>query len=377
MTIPLFKVLMTDEAKQNAVTVLGSGHIAQGPKVDQFEAQLTKYLRVPTTRRLVTVNSGTSALDLAMHLVGIGKGDEVITTPMTCAATNIHLAHRGATIVWADVDPVSGLIDPEDVARKITKKTRAVIAVDWQGTLCNYHRLRSAIGKQIKIIEDAAHAFGALTVNGATPAEGQADYICYSFQAIKHLTTGDGGAVIVPKQQADLARRLRWFGLDRTLPDNQRFAQDIAEPGFKYHMNDLAAAIGLGNLPAARQAVLTHRDNAAYYRMRFAQLQTPHFLGCASSLFSPTSAAWIFTILVDEPIPFTQHMARRGITVSSVHKRNDHHSGLKPVKALKAPLVGLDHFAAHQIAIPCGWWVPPEDREVIANAVEDWTTRSW
>lgn len=339
--IPLFKVFMAPEAALNVASVLASGYIGQGPQVEVFEVELAHLLGTD----VLTTNSCTSAIDLALHLIGIRAGDEVITTPVTCTATNSPIVNRGATPVWADVDPLTGLIDPADVARKVTRHTKAIMAVDWGGALCDYTALRR---HGIPIIQDAAHSLTA-GVGG--------DYVCYSFQAIKHLTTGDGGALITPPDQMERARLLRWYGLDRRSKADFRCEQNIIEVGYKYHMNDIAAAIGLANLPHMEHVIADHRRNTVFYDRAFNR-QSPR-----------PSACWLYTLLVDDRPGFISYMADCGIQCSPVHARNDHHSAFYfPI----SDLLGVDYFASRNVAIPVGWWLSDSDRRAVVNAVQAW-----
>ena len=138
--------------------VLFSGLITQGPKVDEFEEKLANFIG---NKKILTVNSGTSALHLALDLANVQEGDEVISTPMTCTATNWPiLAHR-AKIVWADIDPDTGNIDTESIKRCITKKTKAIMVVDWGGYPCDIDMIKGYVG-DIPVIEDVAHSFGAV-----------------------------------------------------------------------------------------------------------------------------------------------------------------------------------------------------------------------
>lgn len=349
---------MAPSASDAVSTVLQSGYIAQGPAVEQFENQLA---RLFGTNDLVTVNSGTSALHLALHLIGVGPGDEVITTAQTCVATNGGIVLRGATPVFVDVDPHSGLIDPDAVKSAITPKTKAIIAVDWAGHPCEYDALKS---HGIPVIQDAAHAVGTVYQSKHIAQTG-GDYVCFSFQAIKHLTTGDGGALVVPTDQLERARRLRWFGLERN-PEGvrHRFEQDIAESGYKFHMNDIAAAIGLANLPHLAGILERHALNA---------LQLHAMLKGVSGIQLPPkdlrSSWWLFTVKVEDPYAFGDRMAERGIMCSPVHARNDRMTTFGEARCV-GDLKGLEEFARMQISIPVGWWVTEEDLEEIAEAVE-------
>jgi len=376
--IPLFKVNMSPRAGDLVADVLQSGQIAEGPKVQIFEYELAA--RLLAQPKIVSVNSGTSALHLAYHLADIRPGDVVIATPMTCAATITPLVHLGAEIVWADVGMISGHIVPRSVAelvemysrtRPIERRLKAVVAVDWAGTPAPYEELRRVVPAHIPIIEDAAHAFGATRQDGTPIAAAAARdnlFVCYSFQAIKHLTCGDGGALVCPNPElTDRARRLRWFGLDRRSKVDFRAGQDIHEAGYKFHMNDIAATIGIANLDLAQAAVLAHRANAQRYFEAFCPLAGPRLV---PPPWHPGSSWWLYTVLVEDRPGFQRYMAEQGIETSQVHRRNDEH----PAFPQRSPvsLSGLDHFSARQVSIPVGWWVTPEQIDYVIGAVRDW-----
>lgn len=350
--IPMFRVLMSGEAYHLVGGVLGSGYIGQGPRVVEFERALHEVYgtHVPP----LTVNSCTSALDLAMHLCDVGPGRTVVTTPQTCTATNSPIVTRGAGIIWADVDPITGLIDPDDVARKIRPNTAAIVAVDWAGRPCDYPALRS---HGVPVIQDAAHrAPRALGAHG--------DYVCLSFQAIKHLTTGDGGALVVPGVQYERARLLRWYGLDRESKADFRCEQDITEVGYKYHMNDISAAIGIGNLDAAQRMAKRARDNARLLDDYLADLP-----GLDRPPYDDACDFWLYTILVDNRASLEVRLRRAGIASSQVHARNDRHTAFAACAVGGFNLPGLESFAARQLSIPVGWWVTEADVLRIANVI--------
>lgn len=364
--IDLFRPFMAKEAAEMVARTLtpdvdGRLYVGEGPRVQEFESAFAAL--VGSTQVPLALNSCTSALDLALHLIGVGLGDEVITTPMTCTATNGVIVNRGGKIVWADVDPVTGLIDPQDALRKLTNRTKAIMAVDWAGRSCDYVQIRRLANRPwdfIPIIQDAAH-------NLFVDQQNRGDYVAWSFQAIKHLTTGDGGALLVPECERERARLLRWYGLDRTSSADFRCSQDIKEAGFKYHMNDIAASIGLANLPHTRRLVARHRDNAAWYAQ--ALQGAP---GISLPPPDPDASWWLYTLLVSDRAGFIAHMAGRGIAASPVHRRNDVHPAFH---FPNGPLPGVDHFAEHEVAIPVGWWVTDQDREHIASAVLEWANR--
>lgn len=301
-----------------------------------------------------------------------------------CSASNSPIVTRGGRIYWADVDPLTGLIDPKDVGelvRSADRAVRAVVAVDWGGHLVDYQQLRQEMGDEaVPIVQDAAHSFGA-TAGGvpflATPQHG--DFVAFSFQAIKHLTTGDGGALVCPDQkQTDRARLLRWYGLDRRSSQSYRCEQNISEAGYKYHMNDIAASIGLVNLPYVEHHIDQHRANANYYGaalhgLRGVILHPSLKDGDAISL---DSTWWLFTILVSDRDSFQVFMAERGVETSQVHARNDHHTAFEEAEAYRPRhLPGLEFFAAHQVSIPVGWWLLPDELDYIMSCVQEWSRR--
>lgn len=353
--IPLFKVRMAPEAHEYVKDVLNSGFIAQGPRVDTFEDALKIALRTDT--RPVTVNSCTSAIDLALELCGVGPDDEVISTPQTCFASQIGAIHRHARIRWADIDPWTGLIDPDSVAKLVTKKTKAIIAVNWAGKLCDYKKLKSY---GVPVIEDAAHTWD--TFFETTPERG--DYICYSFQAIKFLTSGDGGLVVCPNAEKEHeARLLRWFGLDRTKSESFRCTQNITRAGFKYHMNDISAAIGICNIPEAYESVLETRENS---KKMIENIRNDKFV---LPTFDDTTSFWLFSmhVLNDEKKKFESYLAENGIMSSPVHFRNDLYDSTLQFK--EGPLDGVTSFDKTQICIPNGWWLTENQIEHIISTV--------
>jgi dTDP-4-amino-4,6-dideoxygalactose transaminase len=359
--IPLFKVHMPDSVLPSLDRTLFSGYIGQGPRVEEFERALAIWFG---NQNVLTVNSGTSALQLALRLADVGFGDEVISTPMTCTATNVPIMAAGAKIVWADIDPMTGNIDPLDVERKITKKTKAIIAVHWGGYPADIVEL-NRIGNQynVKVIEDAAHAFGA-TYEG-TPIGSHSDFVCFSFQAIKHLTTGDGGALVC--RDTDTHKRgklLRWYGIDRESDrKDSRCEEDVKEWGYKFHMNDIAATIGLHQLQFVGDVLRRHRENATYYRERFKALGGLRLLNYR---LDRQSSYWLFTIRVAQRPAFMEQMKKSGIVVSQVHARNDLHTMFSE---FQRSLPGVNEFVSQQVSIPVGWWLTESERSFISDTV--------
>jgi perosamine synthetase len=359
--IPLFKVHMPQSVLESLADTLLSGYIGQGPRVDEFEGALAPRFG---NQNVLTVNSGTSALQLALRLANVGFGDEVISTPMTCTATNVPIMAMGANIVWADIDPMTGNIDPLDVERKITKKTKGVIAVHWGGYPCELDEL-NRIGKQynVKIIEDAAHAFGA-TYHGQ-PIGSHSDFVCFSFQAIKHLTTVDGGALVCRDTESyQRGKLLRWYGIDRESERKDfRCEEDVKEWGYKFHMNDIAATIGLHQLQLVDDVLRRHRENAEYYRERFKDLDGLTLLNHRPDRHG---SYWLFTVRARARRRFMEEMKKSGIVTSQVHARNDLHTMFRE---FQLNLPGVSEFVLDQVSIPVGWWLTQDQRKYIADTV--------
>lgn len=354
--IPLFKVGMAEEAETRVSKVLKSGFIGQGSVVEEFEDKLWSTLKSKT--RPVTVNSCTSAIDLALELCNVGPGDEVIASPQTCFASNVHIIHRHAKIRWADIDPLTGLMDPKSAARLISKKTKAIVAVNWAGKLADYEIL-TTLG--VPVIEDAAHTWDTFFPKNVK----RGDYICYSFQAIKFLTTGDGGALICPSSKEEEARILRWYGLDRTKNESFRCTQNITRVGFKYHMNDINASIGISNLDIASQSVKASRDNSLYYinNVKNKDLVLPEWDDLCSY--------WLFSmhVLNNRKQEFMSYLTSKGIGNSPVHYRNDLYSSTNQFQEGKLP--GVTQFDQTQVCIPNGFWITGEDRDAIVKALNE------
>lgn len=277
---------------------------------------------------------------------------------------------QGASIAWADINPRTGEIDPDSVTKRVGPMTKAVVAVAWGGYPCNLGELdRICKDYGLALIQDNAHALGA-EYHGK-PVHNWGRFSCYSFQAIKHLTTIDGGMLICrDAEDYRRAKLLRWYGIDREdQRQDARIENDIPEFGYKWHMNDVNATIGLAQLGYIDWLISRHRDNAAYYDEQFwrRDLFRTSPLEYAKDRLS---SYWLYTVLVDNPVGFRRHMADYGVQVSPAHKRNDGHTCF--ADAVGGPLPGVDEFAAREMCIPVGWWLSDGDRKHVMDAVEEW-----
>ena len=259
-----------------------------------------------------------------MRLADIGPGDEVITTPLTCTATNMPILMQGADIVWADVKTDFN-IDPVSVEEKITEKTKAIICMHWGGYPCDLFHLAGIAGKHdLVLIEDAAHAYRSSYRDTAIGSCNYSDFTMFSFQAIKALTCVDGGALFCKGQvNYDRGKLLRWFGIDREgLRRDMRCEEEIVEYGYKYHMNDLSATIGLNNMEFARKNVKKCQENGKYFETQLAGFDG---IELTQTKDDRRSSYWLFTMLVEDRTSFVHKMGAKGIHVSRVHELIDKH----------------------------------------------------
>ena len=263
-----------DEATVAAVAdVLRSGWLTTGPKCKAFEEALSQYLGGRTVR---VFNSGTITMEIALRLAGVGPGDEVITTPLTWVASASVIVEVGATPVLVDVDPATRNIDLDRIEAAITPRTKAIIPVDLAGLPVDRDRLYDIARRyQLRVVEDAAQSFGAAWKGQRIGAIG--DFVSFSFHANKNLTTGEGGALVLPADiDVGLCERLRLQGVQR-FPDG---GMDVDVLGGKANLTDIAAAIGLGQLKridefTARQRALAQRYFDCFDRHPVAGLGLP------------------------------------------------------------------------------------------------------
>jgi dTDP-4-amino-4,6-dideoxygalactose transaminase len=381
MRYPLFKVAINSESSLERLRqVFESGYVNEGSEVAEFQSKLVARLG---TNNLVLMNSCTSALTVAYKLSGVGPGREVISSPMTCIATNTPVINLGGTIVWCDIDPASGNIDPSKIESLITDKTSAIVYVDWAGNPAELEQIQQiGIRHGVKVIQDAAHAFGA-NWRGESIAN-FADFTCFSFQAIKHLSCGDGGALVC-KAQGDfvLAKKLKWFGYDRdSVKDEkgdwkgQRWDADIheSEVGYKFNMNNISAAIGLAGLEDIDEVLARHRKNAKVYADEFAKSQL------IQPLRIPTfgeSSFWAYTVILNfENVSdgewsmrarrdmVVEQLNELGVGAGLIHLPNDIYAAFQDISR---ELPGTRKFEGSQLSLPCGWWLSESDARLIAN----------
>lgn len=274
--IPVFRPNYGNEEIEAVTQVLKSGWIGLGPKTEEFEKKFAEYLGAPYA---IALNSATAALHLAVIAAGIKEGDEVIVPSLTFVSTAHVIKYVGATPIFADIEEDTLCISPEDVERKITNKTKAIIPVHYGGHPCEMDKLQEIADKHnLTIIEDAAHACGSSYKNKKIGTI--SPFTCFSFHAVKNLATGDGGMITVKdKIIADRLKRLRWMGINKDTwgrlediseDENKSFRvygwhYEIEELGYKYHMNDINAALGIIQLRRLEDSNRKRRNLAKRY----------------------------------------------------------------------------------------------------------------
>ena len=345
-SVPLFYPHIPKNSAKSLQKVLKGRWIGQGPLVDKFENVFSKKF----TKNLpcVAVGSGTDALHLAYLLAGIKKDDEVICPVFTCTATNIPLLYIGAKIKFADIDPKTFNISIDHVKKLVSKKTKAIVFVNYGGLPCDLTELNKIAKKyKIKLIQDAAQSLGNFYKN--KPITQYSDFTIFSFQAIKHISSGDGGLLCFKdKKILKKAYRMRWFGIDRLKKQGGTWENDIKEIGYKYQMTDLGAAILLDALKEFSK-IKQHRKKI--FGIYEKNLKNNKKVKVVTSVGKFTHSNWLFTILVDKKDLLQKKLRQSNIETNQVHFRNDRYSIFKKfVKNKKFP--NMDSVEKKYLVLP-------------------------
>ncbi|MGL5489747.1 DegT/DnrJ/EryC1/StrS family aminotransferase [Aeromonas veronii] len=357
--IPLVKVGLPerDVLMPALENILYSGVIAEGQEVYDFES---KFLTAFDIAHGIAMSSGTAALHASLVLSGVLSGDEVITTSMTAEPTNLSILQAGAIPVFADVDQNSGNICPESILEKITPKTKAILVVHYAGYPARMNEIMDVASRYgLKVIEDCAHAMGATYEGRAIGTLG--DFAIFSFQAIKHMTTIDGGFLVFKDNSVlERAKKFRWFGM---LKGADRTSLDISEMGYKYNMHNVAAVIGSLQLDCIEERLRKHKSNAEFFNRAFENLS---HVKPATFESSAKPTYWLYTLLAGDSNAIAVNLSKIGVQASKLHRPNHLHS-IFGNTTLNLP--NLDIFYKKLVHIPVGWWVTEEQREMIANVV--------
>lgn len=321
--IHLFRPHIPKNASKYIDAVLNSRWIGQGPRVEEFETKISE--KFCANLPGIAVGSGTDALHLAYLLADIKAGDEVIVPLFTCTATSIPLLYIGAKPIFVDIDPESLNLNVNLIEASITSKTKAIVVVHYGGLPIDLDAIQNIAKKYgLIVIEDAAHALGASFKDKSIGSI--SDFTIFSFQAIKHLTTGDGGYLSIKNQNLlEKAKRLRWFGIDRSAKQNGIWENDIKEIGYKYQMTDMAAAIGLAGIEEFDEILDFRRNLFQRYQNNLQSYENVKILN--GDVYSDRKhAAWMFTIQVENRREIQKLLFDNKVESNQVHYRNDRYS---------------------------------------------------
>jgi dTDP-4-amino-4,6-dideoxygalactose transaminase len=333
--------------------------IGQGELVDEFEQQFAKKFNLS---HCLMTNSGTSALWLAYDLVGLKEGDEVISTVLTCTATHIPLLYRKVKIKFADIQSDTLTIDPIDVEKKITKKTKAIIGVTLGGIPLDDRIFK--IGKKYKIpvIVDSCQSIGY----------DKGDYIVYSFQAIKQITTGDGGMLVCRnKKDYKRAKLLRWFGIDREQKARKNWQAwqgrtmtfDIQELGYKFQPHNISAMLGLVGLGDFDKVIQERKYLTEIYKWQLRDIPEITLLN------DRETTCWLFGILINDRDKLAKYLEDRGIGTNVVHVRND---AFEIFKKFKTHCPNMDEVYLKYLYLPLHNKLKAKDIMEICRAIKEY-----
>jgi len=351
--ITLFHPYVPESAKRAVLRTLNTPWIGQGPQVAEFEKLWEK--KISYSHKAVAVGSCTYALHLAYILAGIREGDEVVAPIFTFPSTNIPILYQRAKVVFADVKKDSLNIDPNDIARKITSKTKAIVVVHYGGVPCDMDEIQAIANKHfLPVIEDAAYATG-LTYRDRKIGS-ISDFTCFSFQAVKLLTTATGGMLTIKDPRlVGRAKRLRWFGAEKSNSDD-RWAKGITEIGYRYQMTDIAAAMGITALKELDKTLKHYQDLADTYREGLADIPGVTYIGGLS----------LCIILTGKRDKLRQSLTKYGIENSVLDCRSDRFAifGGRVKNCLN-----MDELESKYLMLPTHYFLRKKDVEFICQVI--------
>ncbi len=359
----LFYPVIHEEAIAAVADTLRSGWIGLGPRTREFEDALAKAVGAT---HCVALDSCTTALRLALRVLDLPPGAEVVTSPLTFVSANQAILEESLTPIFADVQPDTGSIDPSSIGEHITERTGALMVMHYGGTPCDLDEIYAlARERDVAVIEDCAHACGA-SYRGR-PIGSHGELHAFSFQAVKNLALGDGGALTVLSDEVDARlRRLRWFGIDRSTfdrsaSDSYSWEYGVTELGVKGAMNDIAAAIGLGQLPYLEAENERRREIADRYR---AGLGGTPGIELLREHDDRVSSGHMSCVLADDRDRLVESLAASGIDVG-VH--------FKPSYAYPLfggdPLPGVESFWRRVVSLPVHLALTDDDVDRVVDTI--------
>ena len=365
LNLPFFKTYINKSANNKVISTLNSNFVNEGYVVDEFENKLTKFLDL---KYVNTTNSGTSSLHLSLLAAGVGPGDDVLLSPQTFVATGLAIKYCGANPVFCDIQLQTGNICQEFIKKKITLRTKAIIAVHWSGYPCDMDEIKKLIlksKKKIFIIEDAAHAFGA-QYKGKKIGN-ISDFTCFSFQSTKHLTCGDGGAVTcLEKKNFEKIKKLKWFGIHRKKNKLNFLGErkyNLFQPGYKYHMNNFSASLGIENLKLMRKVLKYHRKIGSLYFKYLSDLDGVKLMKYDKNNLH---SYWFFQLLANDRNKFIKKIRSLNIPCTVVNQRIDRYKIFNKIDEKN-----INYFYEHHIGLPVNTSIKKEHILKIVNILKN------
>lgn len=371
--LPVFRPSMDQEEVDAVGQVLKSGWIGMGPKTEEFEDKFAKFVGA---KFAIGLSSATAALHLSLLALGVGKDDEVLVPSLTFVSTAHAVLYVGAKPVFVDVDQETLCMDPEDLSNKITKKSKAIIPVDYGGHPAPLDEIKKIAAKyKLKVVEDASHAAGAMYRSKKIGSV--SDLTCFSFHAVKNLATGDGGMVTTNSSNlADKIKILRWVGINKGTWDREELVQektyrqygwyyDVVDLGYKYHMNDITAAIGLVQLKKLKRANTLRRKLTLRYNQKLKNLPW---------IKVPTTKPWAksachnYVITTPHRDELNLYLKKAKIS-SGVHYMPVHHFSYYKSLKLKANVPATEKIWKNLLTLPLYPTLYAKDQNRVIEAI--------
>lgn len=363
--------LIEDEGTGEVIDTLKSGWITTGPKTQKFEQEFAEYVGA---RYAIALNSCTAGLFLSLLVGGIKRGDEVITSPYTYAATVNIILHLGAKPVFSDVEKETFNIDPNQIESKITKKTKAIIPVHFAGRPCNMDAINEIAKRHgLLVVEDAAHAVGAKYKKKMVGV--LSDFTCFSFQAVKNLTTAEGGMVTTNNQKwAQKLKILSEDGVKKHVSSARSWFYQVVEPGFRFNMTDIMASLGLWQL---RNLERNYKRRLKYYKIYNAGFEKIHAITIPDYKIDGRHALHIYPILLNDKYlkisrdQFIKALEKENIS-SNVHYIPVHFHSFykKTLKYKRGDFPNAEYLFDHEVTLPLNLVMEEGDVKDVVSSVK-------
>ncbi|ARV09695.1 hypothetical protein BTO05_08585 [Winogradskyella sp. PC-19] len=359
MTKQLHKVFMPDDVNAKIAGVLNSGQLAYGEFTNKFEQGLKNYVG----NEFILTLSGNSVL-FALDVLDIKQGDEIISSPMSCLMTNQPIAVKGATVVWADVDPSTGTLTPDDLKSKITSKTKAILHYHWGGNPGHIDEINEIANQHgVVVIEEASTAFGAEYKNKKI-GNTNTSIVCFSFTAVRLPNAVNGFGIAFNNEELYKKAILkRDFGINRKefRDSNGEISSncDIKIPGLGLVLDNISSLVGYSQLSHIEGLYTKQRENATKWDAYFNKDNNFKSVGNRLEI-NPNY--WVYSLVSDRRDMLYQELKNKGFNVSKLHHRNDSYGVFKDnQKDVSTRLTGVDEFERTQLNLPCGWWLEDND----------------